>query len=90
MVAGGGVVFTACLLSFIHAQILMMSRGVFEGRHDHKDWEDGFDDIRRNLVGTPMAFVCCVLFVQGDWAEYAHTRLHECCKTRDLAGLLAS
>ena len=43
-------------------------------RHDNQRWLDS--DFQRSSManaGEVMAVACCILFIQGDWAEYAKT-----------------
>ena len=57
---------------FIHCQALQLAAGEFGGRHDGLDWHEQ-DYHRRTLVGTQLMFNVCILYIQGDWAEYAKT-----------------
>ena len=41
-------------------------------RHDQGPWRFGDED-RRVRVGAPMAHRCAIVFVKGDWCEYACT-----------------
>ena len=41
-------------------------------RHDRKPWRE-FDTQRATRAGEELMFKAAVLYIQGDWSEYAHT-----------------
>ncbi len=50
-----------------------MAEGVFpDSRHDLSPWRDE-DSTRAEKQGTAMRYRCCLLYIKGDWSEYAST-----------------
>jgi len=42
-------------------------------RHDGKRWHPIHDEKRSSKMGSPLSVRSILLFIKGDWAEYAHT-----------------
>ena len=43
------------------------------GRHDNKPWHAGLDTERQVLANTDLFIRVALMFIKGDWAEYAST-----------------
>lgn len=61
------------LFSWLAWSVAAMAEGTFPStRHDHKAWR-ATDASRERRSGSPMQCRFCVLYIKGDWAEYAST-----------------
>ena len=61
------------IFRFIAWSLAAMAEGVYpRARHDGAPWGPR-DATRAALAGTPLKLPMCLLFVKGDWAEYAAT-----------------
>jgi hypothetical protein len=62
------------VFQFLSVQFALMAAGKhMSARHDEKPWNLPMDRMRAALAasGELLQFVCCILWIQGDWAEYA-------------------
>lgn len=58
---------------YLHWCFAVASTGRYaDGRHDSLPWRQTDDD-RASMVGAEALAVYCLLFIKGDWAEYAST-----------------
>jgi hypothetical protein len=59
--------------TYVRWTLLALAQGVMPThRHDGTTWRD--TDLERSLLaGTSLPFKACVIYIKGDWAEYAHT-----------------
>jgi hypothetical protein len=62
------------LWSFLVWSFQAMAEGKFPScRHDMTPWHEDDDSVRRGTEGRALKYRCCLLYIKGDWSEYAST-----------------
>ena len=57
----------------LHWELCALAEGIHPtNRHDRADWAEAAHK-RRDLAGKPMGIKAALLFLKGDWAEFAAT-----------------
>ena len=62
------------VFAFLHWSAAALAAGMYPAqRHDRQDFSTDRDRARAACAGEPMRGRACLLYIKGDWAEYAHT-----------------
>ena len=64
----------AVVFMYILWQLFAMAEGVMpRARHDRQDWDQTYDVTRAAHAGEPLRAHHALMWLSGDWSEYAHT-----------------